>query len=97
MKPPKPTQFLGRESYRLRRLMDAARLLPVIGFVLLLLPLMRHSPEMEAPPTAGESVYLFAVWAVLILLSLLLSIWLRRALEPHDEPTRTDRPAESGD
>ena len=97
MKPPKPPQFLGRESYRLRRLMDAARLLPVIGLVLLLLPLMRHSPDMEAPPTAGESVYLFAVWAGLILLSFLLSIWLRRALEPHDVGKRSERPADPED
>ncbi len=41
---PRPPEFLERSSYRLRRLMDAARLLPVFGLILLLLPLMRdHS------------------------------------------------------
>lgn len=81
MKAPRTPQFLGRESYRLRRLMDAARMLPVMGLVLLLLPLMRHSPELESPPTATEGAYLFVVWAVLILAAFLLSLRLRRALD----------------
>ncbi len=78
-RPPRP-QFLARDSYRMRRLMDAAKFLPLFGFVLLLLPLMRHSPDVEAPPTASEMVYLFLVWFGLILLALLMSLGLRRVL-----------------
>ncbi len=77
--------------------MDAARILPVFALVLLLLPLMRHSPELEAPPTATESVYLFAVWAVMILLAFLLSLWLRRALDPADKGKRPHRAGPSGE
>ena len=78
-RPPRP-QFLARDSYRMRRLMDAAKFLPVFGFVLLLLPLMRDSPDVEAPPTASEMVYLFLVWFGLILLAFLMSLGLRRVL-----------------
>lgn len=92
MKSPRTPQFLGRESYRLRRLMDAARMLPVMGLVLLLLPLMRHSPELDAPPTATEGVYLFVVWAVLIFAAFLLSVRLRRALDISDAGKETAPP-----
>lgn len=92
MKSPRTPQFLGRESYRLRRLMDAARMLPIMGLVLLLLPLMRHSPELDAPPTATEGVYLFVVWAVLILAAFLLSVRLRRALDISDAGTEAAPP-----
>ncbi len=76
-----PPEFLARGSYRIRRLMDAARLLPVFCFVLLILPLMRASPETDAPPTASESVYLFLVWFGSILAVFLISRGLRPALE----------------
>ena len=95
MKPPKTPEFLARKTYRLRRLMDAARLLPIFGLILLLLPLMRHSPELDAPPTATEGVYLFAVWAVLILTAFVMSLWLRRTLEQSAEPPRPDPPGPS--
>lgn len=81
MKPPRSPQFLARETYRLRRLMDAARFLPALGAVLVLLPLMRHSPDAEAPPTASEGVYLFLVWFGLIVAAFLLSWGLRRTLD----------------
>ncbi|WP_071797951.1 hypothetical protein [Natronohydrobacter thiooxidans] len=83
-RPPRP-QFLARDSYRVRRLMDAARFLPVFGFVLLLLPLMRHSSDTEAPPTASEGVYLFLVWFGLVLAAFLMSLGLRRALDSSKE------------
>ncbi|MCC5965256.1 MAG: hypothetical protein JJU24_03885 [Natronohydrobacter sp.] len=83
-RPPRP-QFLARDSYRIRRLMDAARFLPVFGFVLILLPLMRHSPEAETPPTASEGVYLFLVWFGLVFVAFLMSLGLRRALDAPKE------------
>jgi hypothetical protein len=83
-RPPRP-QFLARDSYRIRRLMDAARFLPVFGFVLVLLPLMRHSPDADAPPTASEGVYLFLVWFGLVFAAFLMSLGLRRALDAPKE------------
>ncbi len=82
MKPPSSPQFLARGSYRIRRLMDAARFLPALGFILLLLPLMRGTTEADAPPTAAETVYLFLVWIALVIAAFLMSLGLRRTLEP---------------
>ncbi len=82
MKPPRKVQFVARESYRMRRLMDAARFLPIFGFVLVLLPLMRTSTDTEVPPTAVESTYLFIVWFCLVLVAFVMSLGLRRALDP---------------
>ena len=91
MKPKRSPQFLARETYRIRRLMDAARFLPVLGLVLVLLPLMRHSADAEAPPTAAEGVYLFLVWFGLIAAAFLLSLGLRRSLDV--VPKGRDAPA----
>lgn len=51
--------FLARDSYRQRRLADAARLLPVLGVVLLLLPGF-------ITITVDAIIYIFSVWAALI-------------------------------
>jgi hypothetical protein len=81
MKPPRSPLFLERRSYRRRRLGDAARLLPVFGLAMILLPLL-WSPVAtgSARVTAWEGVYLFAVWAALIIIAAILS----RALAPGD-------------
>ena len=81
MRSPHSPQFLARGTYRIRRLMDAARFLPVLGLVLLLLPLMRHDYGTEAPPTAVESVYLFVVWIALIGAAFFMSLGLRQTLD----------------
>lgn len=90
MKPPRTPPFLARDSYRLRRLMDAARFLPVFGFVLLLLPLMREDPETGAASAASEGVYLFAIWMALILGTWLMSRGLRKVFDkPEKTPHKT--------
>lgn len=62
MRRPRKPLFLARAVYRQRRLRDAARLLPLVGFFLLMLPLM-WSDTAGAGHTA---VYVFVVWALLI-------------------------------
>lgn len=69
--------FLERNSYRRRRLMDAARLLPLIGMFLWVIPVLWASGTDQAPATSFAIVYLFGVWAILILASVILSIRLR--------------------
>ncbi len=87
MTPPRRATFLARDGYRLRRLMDAARCLPAFGLVLLLLPLMREDPGAQgSPATAGETVYLFAVWLALIVATFAMARGLRRALRPPPPP-----------
>jgi hypothetical protein len=58
--------FLARESYRRRRLGDAARVIPLIGFILMLLPGLMTSTNVAL-------IYVFSLWAVLILIMVPLS------------------------
>lgn len=76
-KPGQPL-FLARASYRRRRIADAARLVPFFGGVLLLLPGLWTS-------AAGSMIYIFTVWAVLILAIWVLSGRLRRIIEADAE------------
>lgn len=61
--------FLKRQSYRRRRLRDAARLLPVAGALLLCLPILWAPGETLTGDTAPDMVYLFSVWIGLIALA----------------------------
>jgi hypothetical protein len=88
---PRPPEFLERSSYRLRRLMDAARLLPVFGLILLLLPLMRDHSATGQGSIATEAVYLFGVWLGLVLIALGMSLGLRRALPPPPDAAPPDQ------
>ncbi|MCC5983470.1 MAG: hypothetical protein JJU42_03795 [Rhodobacteraceae bacterium] len=73
MSAPQEPLFVARETFRRRRLMDAARLLPVLGLFLVLLPMMWPAPEGEAPRAAREGVYLFLVWFGLIIAAAVLA------------------------
>jgi len=65
---PTRPQFLDQRSYRRKRLIDAARLLPVVGAAALVFPLpflfIDHVLAADAAPMA---LYLFGVWLVLII------------------------------
>lgn len=61
----KPPLFLARAPYRRRRLRDAARLLPILGVFLLMLPLL-WTEEVQVSLSAVDVVYFFAVWILLI-------------------------------
>lgn len=75
--------FLARHSYRQRRLADAARLLPILGAILMAIPLLW--PQRDAPDTPATSIamiYVFGVWLALIVAAALLA----RRLEPQPGP-----------
>lgn len=72
MRRPRPPVFLAPDRYRRRRLMDGARMLPMVGAFLLFLPILWR-PAGDGHETAVESVYLFGVWAALIAVAWLLS------------------------
>lgn len=78
MRRPKQPLFLARAVYRKRRLRDAARMLPVFGFVLLIPVLWNVS--------ARGWIYVFAVWFGLILAAGLLA----RRLGQDNEEMRRD-------
>ncbi len=86
--------YLARESYRRRRLTDAARLLPVVGIVLIILPILWGPVDGDGPATAGAKVYLFAVWFGLVAVAWLLSRALSRPVEGADQPSGTSASAD---
>jgi hypothetical protein len=78
----RPT-FVNPGTYRRRRLRDAARLLPVVGAFLFLLPILWAPGVTERRDTAPDGIYLFAIWAVLIVIAAALS---RRLGDESDVP-----------
>jgi hypothetical protein len=88
---------LEHQAYRRRRIMDAARLLPVLGFGLVMLPMLWTNGR-SVDSTASGLVYLFAVWVVLIL----LAAWVSRRLfdpvrsDPADPPDANNAPTGGG-
>lgn len=65
-----PPVFLERRSYRQRRMMDAVRLLPLIGFILWMLPTLWLVPDeavVEPVKMSRAIIYVFGVWVSLIL------------------------------
>ncbi len=77
MKRSRSPLFLARRSYRLRRLRDAARLLPIAGIFLWVLPILWTPVDAVGGrivrDTAMDGIYIFAVWAGLVGVALALS------------------------
>lgn len=84
MRRPARPLFLARAPYRLRRLRDAARLLPILGFLLLLLPLLWAGSD-QPTLTSGEVLYYFGVWVVLILCAAAFAPGLKGSEAGEDE------------
>lgn len=88
MRRPSTPLFLARAAYRKRRLRDAARLLPLMGMVLLLLPLLWA--DGAAAGAGRDWSYIFGVWAVLIVLAAALAPGL--AASDSDAGSEDDAP-----
>lgn len=84
MRRPKRPLFLARAPYRRRRLRDAARLLPVLGMFLLLLPLL-WTPDAGMALQSGDVIYFLAVWLILIGLAAAFASGLRGGDGADDE------------
>ncbi len=61
--------FLARTGYRLRRLMDAARILPAAGAFLFMLPLLWGGGA-----TRNGIIFVFGVWFGLIVVAALIAV-----------------------
>ncbi|WP_170572735.1 hypothetical protein [Ruegeria atlantica] len=90
---PRPSLFLERQSYRRRRLSDAARLLPFLGAALLAIPLLwpRDQSGPEDVPLSSAIFYIFTCWAALIIASLLFGFAAKRLGTAEDTEPETDR------
>jgi hypothetical protein len=86
--------FLERRTYRQNRLQDAARLLPVLGLVLVFAPVFIRGDAalMGGADLSNWLVYYFVVWIGLIVLTAFVS----RALTRGDRAARTDGPPPEG-
>lgn len=74
--------FLARQTYRMRRVVDAARVLPAVGLVLFLLPLLWGAKG----SLAAIGIYVFAVWFLLIGAAFAMSRRLARLTGGEGEP-----------
>jgi hypothetical protein len=84
---PRPV-FLAPASYRRKRVRDAARLLPLLGAVLLLLvPLLwTPSDEVGGVRHSAALIYVFCCWAALIV----SAVFLSRVLRPEEGESPDD-------
>lgn len=87
----RPSLFLERQSYRRRRLADAARLLPFLGAAVFALPLLWPDTGEEAMPMSSAVLYVFVCWGALILVSLVFGFAARR-LAARDTPEPENGP-----
>jgi len=87
---PRSPLFLGRDTYRLRRWSDAGRLLPVVGGILWMLPLMWPR---GGTGNAVALTYVFLVWAGLVIAALVITPRAARAGDPENIDSPEDPPA----
>lgn len=92
--------FLERSSYRRRRMMDALRLVVVLGVILWMIPVIwpdGRDQQVQGVSTSHALFYVFGVWGVLIALAALLARLLQQAGggDPAEEDTAAGK-SESG-
>ena len=89
----RPSLFLERQSYRRRRLTDAARLLPFLGAALLVLPLLWPDGQgsQDSVPLSSAIFYIFTCWAVMIVASLVFGFAARRIAARDDSEAESDQ------
>ena len=75
--PARPGLFLARDSYRQRRLRDAARMLPVLGVILWLIPLLWRREPPQTGGMAAAVAFVFVGWVLLIALTVMVVRRLR--------------------
>ena len=84
--------FLELRTYRQNRLQDAARLLPVLGLVLVFAPVFIRGEaaqvEVGGPDLADWLVYYFSVWLGLIVLTAFVSRALTRSKGAETPPSQ---------
>lgn len=74
--------FLAPSPYRRRRLRDAARLLPVAGVLLMILPMLWTPAGDGNRRLSGDVIWFFLTWAGLILAAAAFAPGLARPEDP---------------
>lgn len=81
--------FLERSSYRKRRMMDAVKLLALLGACLWMVPVLWPSsdqPGTEPIAMSRALFYVFGVWTLLIVFSAFLMRKVRGDLRAESDP-----------
>ncbi|MEM1387207.1 MAG: hypothetical protein AAF748_06635 [Pseudomonadota bacterium] len=91
--------FLQPKSYRRRRRIDALRILPLVGALALLAPLLWSQRPDGGLSTAGAGAYVFGAWAGMIVAAWVLSRGLAKASPPEarSEANAAETPGHSAD
>ena len=84
--------FVARQTYRRRRLRDAARALPVVGVLLWMVPLLWPLGG-DTVTGAGALIFVFVVWGGLVVVAAALVA----ALNAADRAASTPDPLDDGD
>lgn len=79
MRGPRSSVFLERQTYRRRRLVDWIKMLPLIGMVLWLVPLLWPTEGENKVSSADAIIYMFAIWFILVLAKAISARALRGA------------------
>ncbi len=89
----RPSVFLERQSYRRRRLTDAARLLPILGAALFAVPLLWPIGGEEADPVPMSAAisYIFICWIALILAGAAFGFAARRLVTREAEEAEPEQ------
>ena len=88
-RPGSPPVFHEKRTYRRRRIMDAARVAPALALILWSIPMLWPQTGEGTVSSASALIYIFAVWAGVILLTWGLSRFL---VEPGETAPGDDGP-----
>ena len=77
--------YVAPQSYRQRRLRDAARLLPILAVFLIILPMLWGQAGSDLRSSGLDAIYLFVVWLCLIIAAAVLARRLTLGDTPPDE------------
>lgn len=88
--------FVERRAYRRRRVVDAARLLPILGVVLVCLPLLWTGEDAEPTMTTFAMIYFFGLWVALVVAVGFLSRHLKSDSEKEAGLPETSPPGDAG-
>ncbi|MCK0149247.1 hypothetical protein MWU54_04380 [Marivita sp. S6314] len=80
--------FHERKTYRRRRVIDAARIAPFLTVFLWSIPLVWPQTGEDRVSSASALIYIFAVWAGVILLTFGLSRALAKSMDPQVDDDR---------
>lgn len=87
MRGPRSSVFLERQTYRRRRLIDWIKILPLIGMVLWLVPLLWPTEGEDQVSSADAIIYIFVIWFILVVAKALSARALKSAENPEQDDT----------